>query len=449
MNRKPYNQVEEQIKNAAQNWEADFDEQAWKQMEKMLDEKDDRKRPVIWWIWLLPFTLGVATIAYFYFNNSRPIHQSSININKTLHSKPLPKGNANTVKLPNDALSNSTPVVPGNKSQEGISLSNKKNINIHDSKSYSTVNEQEEKAGKPATDGSFSHKKVSKKVNSKAKYYISNSNASEEGKAELQNRSDDSLENAKVEITNPINQIAGEDKLTAKDSVSKKIDSSQNKQLTAIKDSLPLQKNNNPKIIAKDSKFYFSLYGGAEGSGVNFPGVNKFNFRTGISMGYYLNKKLSLQAGFFTGTKKYIAGKNDYKAKPGSYWSMVDITKVDARCLVYEIPVSIKYDFASKHNWKSFAGAGISSFIMKKEDYAYDYLYYNMPQHANASYKGNQHWFSVLRIFGGVERKLGKTISGFLQPGIAIPLAGVGEGQIKLFSSEILLGIKFRPQKKK
>ena len=71
-----------------------------------------------------------------------------------------------------------------------------------------------------------------------------------------------------------------------------------------------------------------------------------------------------------------------------------------------------------------------------------------MPNHALASYEGNKHWFSVFKIFGGVEKTFSNSLSWFVQPGIAIPLAGVGEGQIKLFSSEILLGIKLRPQKK-
>ena len=54
----------------------------------------------------------------------------------------------------------------------------------------------------------------------------------------------------------------------------------------------------------------------------------------------------------------------------------------------------------------------------------------------------------ITSLFFRSEKTFSKTLSWFVQPGIAIPLAGVGEGQIKLFSSEILLGIKFRPQKK-
>jgi len=70
---------------------------------------------------------------------------------------------------------------------------------------------------------------------------------------------------------------------------------------------------------------------------------------------------------------------------------------------------------------------------MDKEDYAYDYIYYNTPHHGKASYTGNRHWFSVLRIYGGMEKKISQTISVGIQPGLAIPLGGVGEGQIKLF----------------
>ena len=164
-------------------------------------------------------------------------------------------------------------------------------------------------------------------------------------------------------------------------------------------------------------------------------------------MGYQLSERLSLQTGFFAGNKKYVAGQGDYKAK-GGYWATVDIRRVGANCQVFEIPVALRYDFSPARQWNNFAIVGLSSYLMNKEEYAYDYIRAGNPYNAKASYKGNQHLLSVLRLNGGVERKLSQQFSVGIQPGLAIPLAGVGEGQIKLFSTELLLTLKYRPFKR-
>ena len=455
MNKKPYSQVEEQIKSAAQNWEANFDEQAWQQMEKLLDEKDDRKRPVLWWLWLLPILAGVAVMGYLGFKN---YGTSAKKLPETGTESSAPKTNKAQAHT---SVIETTPLVKPEtaKEQNANNPTGSSNPTVHSIAQVPSI--LKESMVKETSDSDAEKytvkKKVLEKLNSKSKINISQVNTEAEAsygqEPSLQNQTADNPLSSKpvADAMQEQNIVEGDEENEVKQSTDKTRqpqDSGDTKKPVDDSDTLAQGKKSNSKKGSTNSKFYFSVYTGVEGSGVKFPGLNKFNLRVGLSAGYYVSKQLSLQAGFFTGTKKYIAGKKDYKAKPGTYWSRVDITRVDANCRVLEIPVSLKYDFKAKNNWQAFAGAGLSSFIMKKETYAYDYLYYGMPNHAVASYEGNKHWFSVFRIFGGVEKTFSKTLSWFVQPGIAIPLAGVGEGQIKLFSSEILLGIKFRPQKK-
>ncbi|HMT95299.1 MAG TPA: hypothetical protein PKC62_01315 [Ferruginibacter sp.] len=454
MNKKPYSQVEEQIKSAAQNWEANFDEQAWQQMEKLLDEKDDRKRPVLWWLWLLPILAGVAVMGYLGFKN---YGTSAKKLPVTVTESSAPK--TNKVQAHTSVIEAAPLLKPETAKEQNANKPTGSNPTVHSIAQVPSILKESMVKETTDSDGEkhTAKKKVSGKLNSKSKINISPADTEAEAspgqEPSLQNQTADSPFSSKPVADAMQNQniVEGDEENEVKqstDKTSQPQDSGITKNPVKDTDSLAQGKKSNSKTGSAHSKFYFSIYTGAEGSGVKFPGLNKFNLRVGLSAGYYVSKRLSVQAGFFTGTKKYIAGKKDYKAKPGTYWSRVDITRVDANCRVLEIPVSLKYDFKAKNNWQAFAGAGLSSFIMKKETYAYDYLYYGMPNHALASYEGNKHWFSVFKIFGGVEKTFSNSLSWFVQPGIAIPLAGVGEGQIKLFSSEILLGIKLRPQKK-
>lgn len=458
MNKKPYNQVEEKIKTAAQNWEPIFDEQAWTQMEKLLNETDDHKRPFVWWFWLLPLTIGIATVGYFYFkkgSTSTKAYRQMITAISTDTNKNL---NANVAQPLLDSFSDAT-VKDAIPSTNIVSTeSNVKNKIFAINQKERTIKLQANSANKESignirltnSDNNYSKSTHSKKVKEKLNTSITNAGTENTENKDLQNYEDEEPFNAASENYQKTanNNLPKEEPQSGTDSAHKQRELTIDSIRIYENDSLPISKKETPAPKTKASKFYFSLLSGAEGSGVKFPGLNKFSFRAGFSAGYYLSKRVSIQAGFFKGTKKYIAGKKDYKAKPGSYWGTVDIKRVDANCLVYEIPVSVRYDFSTKNNWQIFAGTGISSFIMKKEEYAYDYIYYNTLHHAKASYNGNKHLFSVLRIDVGVERKFKSNFSIFVQPGLAIPMAGVGEGQIKLFSSEILIGLKFKPQKK-
>ncbi len=435
MDKKRFDHIEQDMRAAAEGWEPPFDEGAWEQMEKMLEGENDRKRPVAWWMWLLPLLLVTGTTLYFVFNNDNnssektpAITVQNIPAGNQIAGKPTNENLTNPVD--NNATNNTNVAVTDDVfSKQQLAANGRARINVWPAAASTTGN---------SSDDIKDTRRISDQQNGRMKMSVNGGVVS--GDEEKTNR-DEPVEEATKENKQPVGSLQKDVAKTPAPVTTKTTETKQQEPVT--------QKQKDKKEKQQQpSKFYFSLFAGMEGNAVDFPGLNKISPRAGFTVGYQLTKNLSVQTGFFAGSKKYVAGRYDYKAKPGSYWSTVDITKVDADCRVFEIPVALRWDFNPSAKWNAFAGTGLSSYIMDKEDYAYDYIRYNNPYHAKASYTGNQHLFSVLRITGGVERKLSKQFSVGINPGLAIPLAGVGEGQIKLFSTELLLSLKYRPFKK-
>jgi len=75
----------------------------------------------------------------------------------------------------------------------------------------------------------------------------------------------------------------------------------------------------------------------------------------------------------------------------------------------------------------------------------YYYTYNNNYYEKARSYTGNKNLFSVLSISAGIEKKLGPRFSFLAEPYLSFPLAGVGEGSVKLYSAGLQIGLKYSP----
>ena len=84
---------------------------------------------------------------------------------------------------------------------------------------------------------------------------------------------------------------------------------------------------------------------------------------------------------------------------------------------------------------------------MKKETYNYQY---KTPSGQTYNYvttinNENKHYFSVLSLSGGYQYKLNDRIAFVAEPYVKIPLAGIGEGKIKLNSAGLLVTAVVKP----
>jgi hypothetical protein len=444
MSTKQFKDIEQVIKNGADGYEPPFEEAAWKKMEALLDKDKDRKKPFFWLWWLLPLLIVGSIGGYFIFN-SRPAGNKPEGVSITAsNERPVPPSEEQDKRIvpPAEQLSGTVtaPGISWNTPPAGAVVPGRVITSPGHKKSGPAKNNLITMPVDKSENALVNRSKLLGQTDNKMKLKVNSPAASEDTEQPLPSKKE-------------VNENARENK--DEKTIPAEV---QQPKTTAPSDSVELgekikapEKNSTPKQkINKfnSSRFYFIATAGAEGSGVKLLSANKITPTGGLAVGYQLGKKWSVQTGFFAGSKKYVAGPGDYNPKAGTYWSTVHITSVKANCMVYEIPLNARYDFKEAKGFKIFASTGLSSYIMKKENYDYAYNSYGYPHYGEAAYTGNRHLFSVLRVSGGIEKNISRTLSLHAAPAISVPLGGVGEGQVKLYSTELMVGARYQPLKK-
>jgi hypothetical protein len=451
MNKKQFDHIEDRIREAAANSEPPFDEQAWASMEIRLNKEEKRRRFVFWWF-ALPVLFIAGVTVLFYYNRPAPENNPGGQRAKTTATA---DEHGTAVKV-SDQPSASTKSIDVTVNKM---LPQKDEMKINLQKA--NVTKEPSIIEKPASS-----------IN-QIKTYSTKNNFSKPTISEQPPGSSFAL-NKKQKLTSQVSggEISEQDDVAVKEQVPAVVISPMpaiinkrdtgsvfSKNSTQVKDSskysiAKVETVGKTKQKAPDpamSRLYFLAAAGGEIGSVKLLAFknNPVTLKYGAGIGYQLTKKVSVQTGFYAGTKKYIAGPGDYNAKAGSYWNMVQIVKVNAACLVYDIPVTVRYNFLQKAGVTYFATTGLSSYIMKKEDYNYYYIRYNTPHESAYSYTGNKSAFSVLNFSAGIEKKLSSALSLQLEPALSVPLSGVGDGRVKLFNAALQFGIKYQPVKKR
>jgi hypothetical protein len=195
--------------------------------------------------------------------------------------------------------------------------------------------------------------------------------------------------------------------------------------------------------IPAGSKFSLNLSFGPDISSVGIDKPGKLNMQYGIGVSYALSKRFRIRTGFFAGYKKYTADSADYHSPN----TITNLQMIEANCFVYEVPLTLVYNFpvTKKHNW--FISGGLSSYLMKKETYEYYYKNsWGQPQYYRHTYRNeNSHLFSVINLSGGYQYHFSDRFSIMTEPYVKIPASGIGVGKVKLNSAGILFTIGFKP----
>lgn len=424
------------MRETLKGFEQPFEEASWRKMELLLDKEKEPKRPLGWLWWLLPGLLLVGASVFFYRQQNSSLPRSSDDAVAAAPKGPAP------VKI--SAVTKNFNTNPIAKAQPRLNVLSPK---IGSATTYrqaiKAANGNFGVTSTPITQGQRSSApldKSSQEVENPSTIAVKEAQDPYHGAGRLRSTI---TAGEFVTETIPGQGMPGEKLATAVSTGSKALDTSA-QLATTLDNKRGLPKARADKQKSHASRLYLIAVGGAESSGTSASKLDKVTPRAGLVIGYQLGSRMSLQTGFFTSHKKYVAGPSDYYAKSGTYWSTVDITSVKANCLVYEIPFNLRFDFhPSSKSFRIFTLAGLSSYIMKKEDYQYTYKRYGYTNTAAATYSGNQHLFSVLRVGGGIEKQISESFSFHASPAISIPLAGVGEGAVKLYSTDILLGVRY------
>ena len=461
-----FDEFDKKIKEAAEHHHPTYDEKAWEKMEMLLDEhmpvkKDDRRK----FIFLLLFLFIIGSGAFLLIRYGGQSKFPGTEGQKT--SSPPGNNTAITESATTDKIDKTTDnkIAPEKTitNEKGSEATDKKieSGQLHDVNNPSTADAVHPETGNDGIKNGLPSITTAASTTKQRKTDITNPYLPKKPfgthlhRNIIRNRSNDPLaeENSKQAITLPadnsklINGKTETRPLREADSGSQPDSAGQLKpELQNTKEA----EKNNPAIakkeikrpgIQKRSPFAISFTVGPDLSVVGFKEPGKVRMKYGAGLGYTY-KAFTLRSGFYVSRKIYTAGAADYHP----YYSRVE--EIDGDCKVYEIPVTVSYNFsrATNHNW--FASTGLSSYLMKRESYAY---LYKDPSTGNTDYyyktwnNKNKHYFSVLNISGGYERIFSKRLSLIVEPYVQIPLSGVGNGKMKLNSAGLLFTVNVNP----
>lgn len=181
-------------------------------------------------------------------------------------------------------------------------------------------------------------------------------------------------------------------------------------------------------------------------------GVNSFQqSKTGTNVGLLFSigiNKLTLTTGVSYSYKPYNTPFNGYQNSSSTYSSgyyfRANPINVLADCRMLDIPLNIDYQLFNKNKNKLSIGTGLSSYIMLKESYAYEYANPAAvgPRGYNIASPG-QYLFGVLNLQATYKRQVNAKVGVSVQPYLKLPLGEVGASQVRLQSAGVAVGLSW------
>lgn len=169
-------------------------------------------------------------------------------------------------------------------------------------------------------------------------------------------------------------------------------------------------------------------------------------YKIGATVEYKLTDDLAVSAGIIQSDVRYSARGDEYNPSQ-DYWSNGSLPEETlARCLILDIPISLKYNFLNFERSRFFASAGIASYIMLSEEYNFSYKQQygsNSPQ-SWSQHTGTGHLFSNAGLSVGFQYDLHEKWSLQAEPFLRVPLKGVGNGNVKLYSMGSFISLSYR-----
>jgi len=209
----------------------------------------------------------------------------------------------------------------------------------------------------------------------------------------------------------------------------------------------PPAKNTDPAKPKKQKTAY--LYAGILGapdiSTVKMQSVKGIGSTFGVLVGYAFNPRWSIETGAYLDRKKYYT-EGEYFNKSNLNLYGGTMLNADGTCSMWEIPLNVRYTFNPNGKTKFFATAGVSTYLMTKENYTYAYQS-ALGWQGQKTYNNknpSRYPFSIFNLSFGFEQRLGRVGSLRLEPYLRLPLEGIGTGKLPIMSAGVNIGITRR-----
>jgi hypothetical protein len=179
---------------------------------------------------------------------------------------------------------------------------------------------------------------------------------------------------------------------------------------------------------------------------------NQLGNNIGLTFGYYITNKFSLNTGLFYSNKFFWApgqktgNSNNSNLQPWTAAAQPPIDYINGATNIWEVPLTLRYDFAQSEKTKFFLNAGLSSYFIMKQTYI-KFFYNGQRLLAFKTFDDNQenYWFKVADISFGFETDMGKGFSFQAEPFFKLPFTSMGIENLKLNSYGFLLSFRYSP----
>lgn len=181
----------------------------------------------------------------------------------------------------------------------------------------------------------------------------------------------------------------------------------------------------------------------ATGAG-SISGFSDPGYKAGAVIEYAFSEKLSVSVGIIQTEVRYRAASAQYD--PPYYWPPgTSPDEILATCLMFDIPISLKYNLFTFSRSRLYSSLSLSSYIMQNEEYRFRYGNGNTggPE-AWRDNTGKGYWFSNAGFSIGYEFDLNRTWSLRAEPFIRLPISEVGWGNAKLYSVGSFISLNYR-----
>jgi|GEM_PF-1281687 len=165
----------------------------------------------------------------------------------------------------------------------------------------------------------------------------------------------------------------------------------------------------------------------------------------GLLAEYRLSRNWSIQSGLSYSVKNYSALGEEYDTSTWPGGRSDNLVNALARCLVIDIPINVRRYFAAKNGNQWFISSGLSTYLMLREDYEYEYATQNPNWAPTDQVRGeNNHFLGIANFSVGYETPINKKLGLAIEPFMKLPLTGIGQGRVRFLSFGANVAIKLR-----
>ena len=455
------NDMDALFRDGADKHEFTYNPDAWAMMEGKLDTRDRRK----YFLWLFLGAIFIAGIVgiYSFINSAEQtnlvVEQSNIEIvnNKTIIENTVNKDAKITIEQEVQNVSNSELIAIKNTKKiedynaiNNIAEDNKPALKEEYINNYSKV-----KSSNIGAQNSFQSENTGSLVDNEVVSVSSSTVSSPSNNSTTRNSEENNLTK---NVSSAISNIQ-KDKKSRELLLINKLRNANNNVVLSLNNEglgfdLKATQQTLPIIAASSSRYVLSAFGSSDFSTVGFFKDPQAGFTLGTKLGVQFARKFQLDIGFAYSLKKYGSVGNEYNIEGG--WDTmvgIDPSWMDGKGNVLQIPIEASYYFNGYEKSSIFVNAGISSFLFNSEWYGFKYDEVELLNNPNATpieeitmsdiNRRNFHPAGIARISIGYQKIISPNMAFELSPYLQIPLTGIGEGKVDLYTAGVQFAVKF------